>query len=47
MQLAITCALGLESVVRKEIERLGFPVSSVADRLVRHHTKAQLACIRP
>ena len=35
MNLAITCALGLESLARKEVERLGFPVLSVADRLVR------------
>lgn len=35
MQLAITCALGLESVVRKEVERLGLPVTSVVDRVVR------------
>ena len=35
MQFSLTCALGLESVARKEIERLGIAVDSVTDRLVR------------
>lgn len=35
MQLSLTCALGLESIARKEIERLGLSIDSVTDRLVR------------